>query len=380
MAGRKVIAGLVVAAGALGALPGAAGAAPAAGGGGDPAGAGVAAKRARLAVTVAGAGRALPRGRWSRLTVRVRNAGGAPARKAVLRVAAGRGVALRPSRQALGTLAPGRTVSRTVAVKPGARAKAATTLTARVSAGPLSAGAGTSLRIGAAPRTRPTRPGAPGADDLAGRYFWRFTPHADWAWDNTGVAFLAGGWAYRGLPRGGMPRCTAVTASGEDDGCVRYSLDARSGALTFGGEGGTWRDGKLTIGEQDDWRPLQLPAAGTRYDVELVNRGFRGFCGFIAGCTTWQEWLTLRGDGQFALSSMTVSTMGGSGTPFTAGWSAPPDQRGTYAVLDGGAIRFSYADGTVAVKTIGIEYKDGRPDPGGEGLLLDDTNFYKDDD
>jgi hypothetical protein len=114
--------------------------------------------------------------------------------------------------------------------------------------------------------------------------------------------------------------------------------------------------------------------------VSLVNRGFSGYCGLIVGCTTWIDYLTLRPDGQFALSSQTVSSMGGGGVPFTYGWSAPPDQHGTYEIQSGGRIRLAFADGSVSVRTIGIAIgKDGRPDPAGEGLLLDDVNFYVDD-
>jgi hypothetical protein len=66
--------------------------------------------------------------------------------------------------------------------------------------------------------------------------------------------------------------------------------------------------------------------------------------------------------------------------PFTYGWSAPPDQHGTCEVQSGGRIRLAFADGSVSVRTIGIGIgKAGRPDAAGEGLLLDDTNFYKDD-
>jgi len=119
---------------------------------------------------------------------------------------------------------------------------------------------------------------------------------------------------------------------------------------------------------------VRLPKAGSRYDVELVHRGFSGYCGLIVGCTTWQYFLTLRPDGQFALSSLTVASMGGSGAPFTAAWNAPPDQHGTYEVLSRGRIRLSFADGSVSVRTIGIEQ------PAAKGLLLDDTNFYPDED
>jgi hypothetical protein len=40
----------------------------------------------------------------------------------------------------------------------------------------------------------------------------------------------------------------------------------------------------------------------------------------------------------------------------------------------------AFADGSVSVRTIGIAIgAGGRPDAVGEGLLLDDVNFYRDD-
>jgi hypothetical protein len=109
-----------------------------------------------------------------------------------------------------------------------------------------------------------------------------------------------------------------------------------------------------------------------------VHRGFSGFCGLITGCTTWANYLTLRSDGQFALADQTVSSIGG-GVPFTYGWSAPPNEHGSYEIQSNARIRLLFADGSVSVRTIGIQLaKDGRPDPAGAGVLLDDTNFYTD--
>jgi hypothetical protein len=279
-----------------------------------------------------------------------------------------------------------------VRVRLSAKARASSTLALRVTGrGRLKAAGGIDLRVGRRARRAPRRPGkprpvpvptAPGRAQapLTDLYFWRFDTRVDSGWDNQGIAFLSGGWAYRGLPDGGLPRCTTVTARDDGDGCVRYSYDARTGRLDVGGVAGSYRGGRLTIGSDDDYRPLELPRAGSRYDVSLVHRNFQGYCGFLVGCTTWTEWLTLRADGNFALSSMTIGSMGGGGAPFTSGWVAPPDQHGRYAIESRGRIRLTYADGRVVVKTIGVEYRNGRPDPSGQGLLLDETNFYPDSD
>lgn len=342
----------------------------------------------RLALPASAGSKPLPRNRWTRATVTVRNSGTATARRVALQIGAAPGVAIRPRRATARSLRPGQTLRARIQLKASSRAKATTKLSLRASgAAKLSARGTLTVRF-ATPkpraRPRPTRPapGAtrPGGDDLAGRYFWRFESRVDYAWDNSGVAFLGGGWAYRGLPEGGLPRCTRVTATRDGDGCVRYAYNAKSGALTVGGETGWWRRGDLKIGSDDDYRELQVPRPGSRYGVELIHRGFSGYCGFITGCTTWSEWLTLRADGNFALSSMTIGSMGGGGAPFTAAWNAPPDKYGRYEVLSGARLKLSYADGRVVFKTIGIELRRGRPDAKGEGLLLNDTNFYPDSD
>lgn len=360
---------------------------------------------AKLLLPAVRVAKTLPRHRWTTVRLTLRNGGTATARAVKLRIGAARGVTVRPSTVTLKALAGGRAATRAVKLKASAKGAARSRLRLTASArGGLSASGAVTLRFatrGGAPRraaprraarrsaprrtparTRPTTPR--GAEDpLAGTYFWRFNSRADYAWENHGVAFLGDGWAYRGFPPAGMPTCTAVTAVDDRDGCVRYAYDAKTKALTFGGETGFYRDGTLKIGDDGGWSPLLLPKPGSRWQLELHNQGFSGFCGLITGCTTWHEWLTLRADGQFALSSSTISTLGdpGGSTPFTAAWNYPPDKHGTYAVEARGRIRLSYADGRVVLKTIGIELdRAGRPDPVGTGLLLGETNFYPDDD
>jgi hypothetical protein len=40
----------------------------------------------------------------------------------------------------------------------------------------------------------------------------------DCAWDNRGVAFVDDRWAYLGIPKGGLPKCTAAA-----NGCLKHS-------------------------------------------------------------------------------------------------------------------------------------------------------------
>jgi hypothetical protein len=77
----------------------------------------------------------------------------------------------------------------------------------------------------------------------------------------------------------------------------------------------------------------------------------------------------------------TVATIGGSGAPFVGVVNYPPSERGTYEIESRGRIRFAFADGRTEVETIGIERNEqGKPDAVGAGLLLDDTNFYVEED
>ena len=328
-------------------------------------------KRAQLALNVSGIPTTMRRNRWMRLKVAVANPGSASARTVTLAVGSARGLSARPRRKTFTLIKAGRRATATVRVKLTGRARKTTKVAVRASAGKLVARQTLALRIGS-----PRKPAKGVSGGLAGHYFWRTVTRADYAWDNRGVVFLDGRWAYRGLPKGGLPTCTKVT-----DTCVTYTYDKATATVTLGGDQGRLdgTTGKLTLGS-DEYLPLAIPAAGARFDVSLVNRGFSGFCGLIVGCTTWTDYLTLRSDGQFALSSQSLSSMGGSGVPFTYGWSAPPDQHGTYEVQAGGRIRLAFANGSVSVRTIGIGIgKDGKPDAAGVGLLLDDVNFYVDD-
>ena len=168
---------------------------------------------------------------------------------------------------------------------------------------------------------------------------------------------------YSGFPAGGLPAtCTTPPAKPEGevderDGCLAYTFDEKSGAVTIGDKAGTFKDGKLTI-DGNDYNPLQIPAAGTRYTInEHEHTGFSGMCGFFIGCTVSRQFLSLSPDGQFILSRSTTSTTGDpGGGPWTAVGSYPPDQHGTYAVLDGGRIQLTYADGSVKVETFAVEF------------------------
>ena len=341
---------------------------------------------AQLAVTVSGIPSTIRRNRTMSLRVKVANTGTATATGVKLKVGAARGLSATPKAITIKTLKAGRSTTRRVRVRLTAKARTTTSLTLKATgARRLAATGRLALRIGKAkkgktkddkkpPVTTPTP-----KNPLAGTYWWYTISHVDWSWDNHGVYFVDDTWAYRGIPKGGLPAsCSAAV-----EGCVTYTYDAATGAVALGTAAGTFKDGKLQITDEGDLRdftPLQIPPAGSRYTTNLVHRGFRGMCGLILGCTTWENWLQLLPDGQFVYSRSTTTTMGDPGVgPFTAAGSYPPDEHGTYEVQAGGRIHLAYADGTTKDHTFAVALgASGQPDPTGEGVFLDEDNFYKD--
>lgn len=203
----------------------------------------------------------------------------------------------------------------------------------------------------------------------------------------TGLIFLDDRWAYRGIPEsGGLPKCTSRTVGVDEDGdptpgCVPYTYDARTHALTVDGQPATMNrnlDG-LTIGE-DAYGYSPLVRAGTRFaaDLKVVN-----ISGFWPNQNVNQKFFTFFADGNFTVSSETFGTFGGlPGTPGSGNYAVvPPDSKGTYAFGEQGELRMDYADGRSTVKIAGIlpNEGDGSTDPAIAGFLWGEEQFYKPD-
>ena len=183
-------------------------------------------------------------------------------------------------------------------VKLTKSARVATTLKVTVKAGKLKESSALVLRIGKAKKAVPQP--APKKSPIVGTFWWRNVNHVDYAWDNRALYFADGGTVYSGFPKGGLPAtCTTPVAEPDEEidtreGCLPYTFDEKSGAVTIGDKAGTFKDGKLTI-DGNDYTPLVIPQAGKRYTInEQKHTSFSGYCGFITGCTTSQEYLTLR--------------------------------------------------------------------------------------
>ncbi|MFA4929565.1 MAG: CARDB domain-containing protein [Patulibacter sp.] len=337
-------------------------------------------KAPKLAVSVSGVPSRAVRNRSYRVRIRVRNGGTATASNVRLSVPRVSGLRVSPTAASWKRLAAGKTGTRTVTVRlTGTRTR---TATARATAtGGLRATARLRMvsRTARKPARKPSTPKGP----LVGQYFWGFKTQPDRAWDNYGVYFVDDRWAYYGLPPAGLPTCRAVTQVQDQngkptgEGCRRYTLNAKTGTLRVGDLAGSYQGGQLTL-DKVDMRRLTIPSARARYTVDLEHKGFSGFCGYSTGCTTFAEYLALSADGKFVRSSRLTGSVGGVGAPFVWGSVFPADETGTYEILANGRIRFSYANGTVKVETIGIEQdRAGKPAAATEGLVIGDTNFYR---
>ena len=240
----------------------------------DPApSAGAVPKAAKLELTVDGV-KPLKRNRWLPVRVEVANVGGAAARKVTLRAKAGRGAKASKRRVASGTLKPGKT--RTVKLKLRTKRAASVALTAR--SGKLRATREAPARPA---RARPDKPpqGRPRAAATS-----RSGPPTRWAPAGARrTRSSTSRWAYRGIPKGGLPACTTTTAGVDEDGdptdgCLPYSYDAKTRSLKI--DGGrrrcrpTARSSK--VGEDTFWL-TPIVKAGTKLAVSLKSI-------YISGC------------------------------------------------------------------------------------------------
>ncbi|MDA0164007.1 hypothetical protein OM076_27290 [Solirubrobacter ginsenosidimutans] len=339
-------------------------------------------KSAKLTISLDGAPATIKRNKTMTLRLKLANDGSKKSSAVTLSFGKARGLSGVSKAKKLSAFKPAQKRTYKLKVKLTKAARASTTLKVTAKAGKLKASSALVLRIGTAkqavPQPRPEVKKSP----IAGTFWWRNVSHVDYAWDNRALYFVDGGAVYSGFPKGGLPAtCTTPVAEPDDEvdtreGCLPYTFDEKTGAVTIGDKAGTFANGRLTI-DGNAYTPLVIPPAGTRLTInEQKHASFQGYCGFITGCTTSQEYLTLTPDGQFVLSRSTLSTIGDPGVgPYTAAGSYPPDQHGTYDVQPGGKIVLSFADGTVRAETFAYDTKDGAASPMGEGVFIGEDNY-----
>jgi hypothetical protein len=329
---------------------------------------------AKLSATLGAPPSRIKRNRSITLKLALKNDGTKPTGTTTVTIASARGLKVARRKIKVAKLKPAQ--QRTVKLKVKlTRRSAKLKVTAR--SGKLKAKTSLLLKVGKA-RKRPPAP-ATKQSPLVGTYWWRTVTHVDYAWDNRALYFVDDKSVYSGFPKGGLPTaCTTAPAEpGEEydtqEGCLPYTYDERSGAITVGGKTGTFKPGGKLVIDGEDYDALQIPAANARYGYnELRHWAFSGYCGLISGCTVTKDYFTLTPDGQFVLSHSFTSTIGDPNAgPYTAVGSYPPGERGTYTVLAGGRIHLAFADGTVRDETFALT---------SDGVMLGEDNFYPDTD
>ena len=204
---------------------------------------------------------------------------------------------------------------------------------------------------------------------LAGRYYWGTADGTHFL----GVYFADGSHAYSGLPHQGLPTCTGNdTGSGTPQGigaqgCVAYTYDASSGAVTVGDLHGTYSGNSFTL-DGLHLAQLTVPKPGSTLAVTLQSVYASGAgSDFSAGFNS----LTLADNGTFTTANgATLGTLNGDVTAI------PADQRGTYRITSNGRLELDFASGTNLVRTIGTDI-DERSDPKQalRGAMLDSTYY-----
>ena len=341
-------------------------------------------KAAKLSASLGGAPAIIRRNRTLTLRLVLADDGSKATSAITVSVAQARGLSVARSRVKVARLKPAEKRTVKLRVRLTRRARVTTPVRVTVRAGSLKATSSLLLRIGKARKVAPGAKKGP----LAGTYWWRTVNHADYAWDNRAFYFVDDRTVYSGVPEHGLPvSCTTPPAKPAEeidkrDGCLPYTYDASSGALTIGDKTGTYKPGTRLVLDGNTYSATVIPAAGARYSfADHEHFDFEGFCGFVTGCTVTKKFLTLTPDGQFVLSHSTTASMGDPGLgPYTAVGSYPPDQHGTYAVLAGGTIHLAFADGTARDATFAVLTKDDtlQPDPVGEGVFVGVDNYYPD--
>jgi len=305
--------------------------------------------------------------------VTVRNAGTAVARNVRLRLRVS-GATVRPAVRRIGLLAAGR--KRVVALRIKRRGAATPTLRLTLS-GTRARSVTRTVKI-AAPAAGGT-PAAPAARGLAQHIYLRLVSGSPGVSQDTRVGYLFTDdrWVYRGTPSADVS-CTAKTASGDDgEGCLPYSYDAKSGALTIDGQPVTLAPDRLTLKVGDDtflYKPTFAP--GARLDVSLKNMEIYGMW---PNQTTFTSYLRLLPDGRFATTGSAIGSLG-NGDPNTWTTTISPSNRGTYEIVAGSVIQFRYDDGDTGRRVIVVngtpDVEGGAMDPQTEGILLDGTSYW----
>jgi len=206
--------------------------------------------------------------------------------------------------------------------------------------------------------------------DIVGRYFWR-TYQVLTTTYMTAYYFVDEHWAYRGVPKEGLPSCTSQTANGEEDGCLPYTWNEATGELNVAGTTGEYKVGShgLKVGE-DSYSEALPPEAGTKFDASGSYINQFGICPLSCSFVTVD--LQMSSGGEFARASG-VTGFFGEGGSYGA---LPPEDHGTYSIDQKGRIVFTYAEGKVETDTIAVMLDDNENADPDYGILLGESAYF----
>jgi hypothetical protein len=307
------------------------------------------------------------KGKYVKVRVQVRNSGKGDA-KNVKVTASGKGLTIKKKTHSIKTLKNGRSEYLTfnVRVKSGKERKLKIKTT---SSGGYTASKTVTIAVKPKPVTYKS---------LSDRYFWGYVPttlSSYRGWESRTVWFLNSKWAYVGVPKNGAkPKCTKTTST-----CKRYTYNSKTGVAKIGKQKfKVTSDGfeyRVKAKEKKAiFEPLTQPKKGAKLATKLINQDWVGNC--MLTCTASTERIELGKNGKFLWTRSSVGSWPGLGSNWAI---IPPDQRGTYKVISKGRIEFRYSDGSKKRFRIGV-MRDvrGKDSPKGEGLVIGDTNFYRD--
>jgi hypothetical protein len=313
---------------------------------------------------------ALTVGKTAKLKMVIKAAGGTAIKGVVVQANPSKGLKVKPAKVKLGTLLPGK--KRGVSFKVTATSAAAPKLGIVVKA-PGHEAIHASARLKIAGGTKGgggTKEEAKKVPDIVGRYFWNTYQVLSTTYMHA-FYFVDEHWVYRGVPKEGLPACTAQTATGEEDGCLPYTWDEATGAVSIAGVPGEYKVGShfLKVGE-DSFSEAVLPEPGAKFEASGSYINQYGLCPLSCSFVTVD--LQMSSNGEFARASG-VSGFFGEGGSYGA---LPPEDHGTYSVDQRGRVVFSYADGHTVVETFGVLLDSANnPDPD-YGLLLGESVYF----
>jgi hypothetical protein len=318
-------------------------------------------KRAKLTV-----------GEATKLKVSVADRGHGAIVGVVLQAKASKGVTVKPAKVKVGRLKPGKVEVATFKVTATSAAKpklvfVATAPSEQKAKDPVA------VKIGGGPNGSDgggSKEEAKKAPDIVGRYFWNTYPVLTTTYMHA-YYFVDEDWVYRGVPKEGLPACGSQIANGEEDGCLPYTWNESTGALSIGGTAGEYKIGShgLEVGEES-FSEAVPPEAGTKFDAAGSYINEFGIC--PSSCSFVTVDLEMSSSGEFARASGVSGFFGEGGSYGTL----PPEDHGTYSIDPRGRITFTYADGHVITETIAVMLNEANaPDPN-FGLLLGESVYF----